>query len=51
MQIWDSYGRNIYASDAFDHAITCIRWSVDGTMFAVGSYNSIAVCDRSGVRK
>lgn len=47
-KVWDSYGRLLYQSSLFDNTITSVGWRPDGELFAVGSYNTIAVCDKRG---
>lgn len=49
-QVWDTVGRQLYASQAFEYPITSIAWAPDGSNFAVGSYNTIRLCDSAGVR-
>src|SRR6218665_557161 len=38
------------SSSAFDYPITSICWSPDGDLFAVGSFNTLRLCDKRGVR-
>ncbi|XP_041351349.1 intraflagellar transport protein 80 homolog [Gigantopelta aegis] len=47
-KIWDTYGRLMYSSAAHDYPITSAAWTPDGEMFAVGSFNTLRLCDRSG---
>jgi len=47
-RVWDSFGRQLFQSTAIAHVITSIAWSPNGECFAVGSYNSIRLCDRTG---
>eukprot|EP00163_Fabomonas_tropica_P033271 TRINITY_DN8656_c0_g1_i1.p1 TRINITY_DN8656_c0_g1~~TRINITY_DN8656_c0_g1_i1.p1 ORF type:complete len:654 (+),score=157.92 TRINITY_DN8656_c0_g1_i1:218-2179(+) len=47
-RIWDSFGRQLYTSNAYDHPTTSIRWCPDGELLAVGSFNSLRLCDRTG---
>ncbi|KAI8462988.1 MAG: intraflagellar transport protein 80 [Monoraphidium minutum] len=47
-KVWDSYGRLLYASAPFDHAVTSVAWSPGGEAFAAGAFNTIALCDRMG---
>ena len=39
----------MYSSAAHDYPITSAAWTPDGEMFAVGSFNTLRLCDRSGV--
>lgn len=47
-KVWDSYSRLMSSSSAFDYPITSICWSPDGDLFAVGSFNTLRLCDKRG---
>mmetsp|Transcript_41136 Transcript_41136/g.110537 ORF Transcript_41136/g.110537 Transcript_41136/m.110537 type:complete len:765 (+) Transcript_41136:107-2401(+) len=47
-KIWDSYGRLLFNSAPLDHVVTSVAWSPTGKHFAVGSYNLVKLCDRTG---
>jgi intraflagellar transport protein 80 len=47
-KIWDAYGRLLYHSAPLDNVVTAVAWSPNGKYFAVGSYNVIKLCDRTG---
>ncbi|NXU94950.1 IFT80 protein, partial [Xiphorhynchus elegans] len=47
-QVWDSFGRALYSSQPQEYPITCIAWAVDGELFAVGSFNTLRLCDKTG---
>jgi hypothetical protein len=47
-QVWDAYGRLLYQSIPLDYSITSVAWCPSGEMFAVGSFNSLQLCDRMG---
>ncbi|XP_071838228.1 intraflagellar transport protein 80 homolog [Apostichopus japonicus] len=47
-RIWDSYGRQVYSSHPHDYPITSVAWAPDGQVFAVGSFNTLRLCDQSG---
>lgn len=47
-KIWDSYGRLLFQSPEMEYAVTCVSWSPSGDLLAVGTYNTITLCDRSG---
>lgn len=49
MKVWDAVGRPLFASQAFEYPITSLAWAPDGSNFAVGSYNTIRLCDTAGV--
>ncbi|CAF0748911.1 unnamed protein product [Adineta ricciae] len=44
-KIWDALGRLLYTSQAYEYPITSLAWAPDGQNFAVGSYNTIRLCD------
>jgi len=48
-KVWDSYGRLVYVSAAHDYPITAVSWSPDGDLFAIGSFNTLRLCDKTGV--
>ena len=48
-KLWDSYGRLLFQSHMFDQHITSVSWRPDGDLFAVGSYNTLLLCDKTGV--
>jgi intraflagellar transport protein 80 len=47
-RVWDSYGRQLYSSLPYDHVITSVKWSPNGDMFAVGAFEMLRLCDKSG---
>ena len=47
-RVWDSYGRQLYTSAAYDYVITSVKWAPNGECFAVGSFEMIRLCDKSG---
>ena len=50
LQVWDSYGRPLYSSQPHEHPITSVAWAPDGELFAVGSFHTLRLCDKTGVR-
>ena len=48
-QVWDSYGRLLYSSSPQDYPVTSLAWAPDGEVFAVGSFNTLHLCDKTGV--
>lgn len=50
-RVWDSQGRQIFSSSLHDSPISSIAWSPNGDLFAIGSYNTLRLCDYSGVRR
>lgn len=49
-RVWDCHGRQLFSSSLHDNPITSLAWSPNGDLFAVGSYNTLRLCDYSGVR-
>jgi len=47
-KLWDSFGRQLYQSQPFEYVITSISWCPNGEMFAVGSFNMVRLCDKTG---
>lgn len=47
-RVWDQYGRQLYSSLPYDHVITSVKWAPNGDMFAVGSFEMLRLCDKSG---
>ncbi|XP_019878422.2 intraflagellar transport protein 80 homolog [Aethina tumida] len=47
-RVWDSAGRQMFSSGPHDNHIVCISWAPAGDLFAVGSYNTLRLCDYSG---
>jgi hypothetical protein len=48
LQVWDAFGRLLYQSSVWEHSIASVAWSPDGGLFAAGSYNCLALCDKQG---
>ncbi|NXC85112.1 IFT80 protein, partial [Cercotrichas coryphoeus] len=48
-KVWDSFGRALYNSQPHEYPITAIAWALDGELFAVGSFNTLRLCDKTGV--
>ncbi|KAL3846590.1 hypothetical protein ACJMK2_017565 [Sinanodonta woodiana] len=47
-KVWDTYSRLMYSSSAHDYPITSLAWTPDGELFAVGSFNTLRLCDKAG---
>ena len=45
------YGRSMYSSAPHDYPVTSVAWSLDGELFAVGSFNTLRLCDKAGVSR
>ncbi len=47
-RVWDQFGRQLYNSLPYDHVITSVKWAPNGEVFAVGSFEMLRLCDKSG---
>ncbi|KAJ8310611.1 hypothetical protein KUTeg_012476 [Tegillarca granosa] len=49
-KVWDTFGRLMYSSGsaAHDYPITSVSWTPNGELFAVGSFNTLRLCDQTG---
>ncbi|XP_071949361.1 intraflagellar transport protein 80 homolog [Antedon mediterranea] len=47
-KVWDSYGRQMFSSHPHDYPITSVSWAPDGELFAIGSFNTLRLCDKTG---
>ncbi|KAK3862875.1 hypothetical protein Pcinc_031302 [Petrolisthes cinctipes] len=47
-RVWDNFGRQLYSSSLHHHPITSLSWSPDGQLFAIGSFNTLRLCDKAG---
>ncbi|XP_072035269.1 intraflagellar transport protein 80 homolog [Amphiura filiformis] len=47
-KVWDSYGRQLYSSHPHDYPVVSVSWAPDGQLFAVGSFNTLRLCDKTG---
>ncbi|XP_076755715.1 intraflagellar transport protein Oseg5 [Xylocopa sonorina] len=47
-KVWDSNGTQLFSSSVGNHPITAVSWSYSGDYFAVGSFNTIKLCDKTG---
>jgi len=39
----------MYNSAPHDYPVTSVAWTPDGELFAVGSFNTLRLCDQAGV--
>ncbi|CAN0062496.1 unnamed protein product, partial [Choristocarpus tenellus] len=47
-QVWDSFGRQMYQSGSLGYVVTSISWCPNGESFAVGAFNTLRLCDKTG---
>lgn len=47
-KVWDNFGRQLYCSKPAEHVITSVSWNPNGESFAVGTFNLLRLCDKSG---
>lgn len=41
----------LYSSQPHEHPITSVAWAPDGELFAVGSFHTLRLCDKTGVSR
>ena len=47
-KVWDSHGRQLYSAPTGVHVVTSVAWMPSGEAFAVGSFQSLRLCDKTG---
>ncbi|XP_071453999.1 intraflagellar transport protein 80 homolog [Hetaerina americana] len=47
-KVWDSFGHLLYSSAEQNFPVTSLAWCPGGEFFALGSFNTIRLCDKSG---
>ena len=47
-RVWDQYGRQLYYSLPYDHIVTSVKWSPNGEHLAVGAFEMLRLCDKTG---
>ncbi|XP_018322477.1 intraflagellar transport protein 80 homolog [Agrilus planipennis] len=47
-KVWNSQGHQLFSSTLHDYPIMSLAWSPNGDVFAVGSYNTLRLCDHAG---
>uniref|UniRef100_A0A1A8F3D9 Intraflagellar transport 80 homolog n=2 Tax=Nothobranchius korthausae TaxID=1143690 RepID=A0A1A8F3D9_9TELE len=47
-KVWDSFGRLLHSSACQDYPVTSLSWAPDGEVFAMGSFNTLRLCDKTG---
>ncbi|NWY95301.1 IFT80 protein, partial [Loxia curvirostra] len=47
-KVWDSFGRALFSCQPHEYPLTAIAWAPDGELFAVGSFNTLRLCDKTG---
>ncbi|XP_046852298.1 intraflagellar transport protein 80 homolog [Xenia sp. Carnegie-2017] len=47
-KVWDSFGRILYSSFLHEYPITSLSWTPNGELFAIGSFNTLRLCDKTG---
>ncbi|KAL7303838.1 hypothetical protein TKK_0003962 [Trichogramma kaykai] len=47
-KLWDPSGNLLYTSMGGDHPVTSVSWCFSGSHFAVGSFNTLKLCDKVG---
>jgi len=47
-KVWDAFGRQLFQSLPFEFVVTTVSWSPNGELFAVGSFDILRLCDKTG---
>ena len=47
-KLWDQFGRNLFVSLPYNYVTTSIAWSPSGEYFAVGSFDMLRLCNKTG---
>ncbi|XP_028275364.1 intraflagellar transport protein 80 homolog [Parambassis ranga] len=47
-KVWNSFGCLLHSSSPHDYPVTSLSWAPDGEVFAVGSFNTLRLCDKTG---
>ena len=47
-RVWDAFGRNLFSSRPLDYVVTSVAIAPSGEHFAVGSYDTLVLCDKGG---
>ena len=47
-KVWDQYGRNLFVSLPYNYVTTSIAWASSGEYFAVGSFDMMRLCNKTG---
>lgn len=47
-KVWDSFGRLLHSSSPHDYPVTSLSWAPGGEVFAMGSFNTLRLCDKTG---
>eukprot|EP00752_Nemacystus_decipiens_P011443 g10162.t1 len=47
-RVWDRFGRQMYQSGGLGYTITGVKWCPNGESFAVGAFNTLRLCDKTG---
>ena len=47
-KLWDQFGRNLFVSIPYNYVITSVAWAPSGEYFAVGSFDMLRLCNKTG---
>jgi len=47
-KLWDQFGRNLFTSLPYNYVTTSVAWAPSGEYFAVGSYDMLRLCNKTG---
>ena len=47
-KLWDQFGRNLFVSLPYNYVTTSVSWAPSGEYFAVGSFDMLRLCNKTG---
>lgn len=47
-KVWDAFGRQLFSSRPLENVVTSVAWNPNGSLFIVGSFNLLRLCDKVG---
>ncbi|CAM9962929.1 unnamed protein product [Heterosigma akashiwo] len=47
-RVWDAFGRQLKKSEPLGAVVTAVAWSPSGEHFAVGAFDHLRLCDKTG---
>ena len=47
-KLWDQFGRNLFVSLPYNYVTTSVAWAPSGEYFAVGSFDMLRLCNKTG---
>ena len=47
-KLWDQFGRNLFVSLPYNYVTTSVSWAPSGEYFAVGAFDMLRLCNKTG---